>query len=56
MPTWASSLALQLHLHALNLHLTVLNINLNHLSPMNKKICLKKSPHVHTHHLREMEE
>jgi hypothetical protein len=33
MPTWASALALQLHLDALTLHLIVLTMNLNHKSP-----------------------
>ena len=56
VPTWSSSMALQLHLDALNLHMTVLTLNLNHLSPMNHNSHLKKIRHVHSHHLREVEE
>jgi hypothetical protein len=56
MPTWAFSLALQLHLDALTLHPTILTLNLNHLSPLNQKYRLKKSRHVHAHHLRQVEE
>jgi hypothetical protein len=58
VPTWASALALQLHLDALTLHLTVLtlNMNLNPLSPLNQKSHLKKSQHVHAHHLEQVEE
>jgi hypothetical protein len=56
MPTWASSLALQLHLDDLTLHLTVLTLNLNHLIPMNQNSCLNKSQHVHAHHLEQVEE
>jgi hypothetical protein len=61
MPNWASALALQLHMDALTLHLTVLTLNmihlsplnLNHLSPLNQNSCLKKSQHVHAHHLEQ---
>jgi hypothetical protein len=67
VPTWASALALQLHmdaltlhmyLDALTLHLTVLNmnLNLNPLSPLNQSSRLKKSRHVHAHHLGQVEE
>jgi hypothetical protein len=58
MPTWVSALALQLHLDALTLHLTILtlNLNLNPLSPLNKNSRLKKSLHVHAHHLGKVEE
>ena len=58
MPTWASALALQLHLDALTLYLTVLtlNLNLNHLSPLNQNSRLKKSRHVHAHHIKQVEE
>jgi hypothetical protein len=53
--TWASALALQLHLDALTMHLTVWTLNLN-LNPMNQSSCLKKSQHVHAHHLGQVEE
>jgi hypothetical protein len=53
VPTWASALALQLHLDALTLHLTILNLNLNHLSPLNHNSHLKKIRHVHAHHLMD---
>ena len=56
MPTWASTLALQLHMDALTLHMIVLTMNLNHLSPLNHKSHLKKIRHVHAHHLRQVEE
>jgi hypothetical protein len=56
MPTWASSLAFQLHLDALNLYLTILTLYLNHLSSMNYNSHMKKSWHVHAHHLRQVEE
>jgi hypothetical protein len=54
VPTWASTLALQLHLDALNV--LTLNLNLNPLSPLNQNSHLKKSRHVHAHHLRQVEE
>jgi hypothetical protein len=58
MPTWASAMALQLHLNSLTLHLTVLtlNMNLNHLSPLNQNSHLNKSWHMHVHHLEQVEE
>jgi hypothetical protein len=56
VPTWASALALQLHLDALTLHIPVLNLYLNHLSPMNHNSHMNKSRHVHTHHLIQVEE
>jgi hypothetical protein len=58
VPTWAFALALQLHMDALTLHLTVLTLtlNLNPLSPMNQNFHLKKSRHVHAHHLGQVEE
>jgi hypothetical protein len=56
VPTWVSTLALQLHLDALNLDLTILTLNLNHLSPMNHNSHLNKSLHVHAHHLGHVEE
>jgi hypothetical protein len=56
VPNWASDLALQLHLDALTLHPTVLTLNMNHLIPMNKNSILKKSQHVHAHHLGHVEE
>jgi hypothetical protein len=56
MPTWASALALQLHLDALTLHPTVLTLNLNHLIPLNQNSRLKKSLHVHAHYLGQVEE
>jgi hypothetical protein len=51
VPTWASALALQLHLDAMTMHLTLLTLNLNHLSPMNQNSHLNKIRHVHSHHL-----
>jgi hypothetical protein len=44
VPTWASSMVLQLHIDAMNLHLTVLtlNLNLNPLIPLNQNFHLKK--------------
>jgi hypothetical protein len=56
MPTWASALALQLHLDALTLHLIVLTLNLNHLSHLNHNSHLKKSQHVHAHHIAQVEQ
>jgi hypothetical protein len=55
MPTWASFLALQLHLDYLTLHLIVVTLNLNHLSPLNHNSCLKNILHVHAHHLGQVE-
>jgi hypothetical protein len=57
-PTWASALALQLYMDALTLHLNLLtlNLNLNHLIPLNHNSHLKKSHHVHAHHLEQVEE
>jgi hypothetical protein len=46
VPTWASVLALHLHLDALNLHLTILNLYPDQNSHLNK------SWHVHAHPLR----
>jgi hypothetical protein len=54
MPTWASALAL--HMDSLTLHLTVLTLNMNHLRPLNQNSHLKKSQHVHDHHLGQVEE
>jgi hypothetical protein len=45
-----------MHLYALTLHPTALTLNLNHLSPLNHNSRLKKSQHVHAHHLRHVEE
>jgi hypothetical protein len=56
VPTWASTLALQLHLDALTLHLTVLNLNMSHLIPMNQNSHLNNIQHVHAHHLGQVEE
>jgi hypothetical protein len=47
VPTWAS---------ALDLPLTILTLYLNHPSPLNKNSHLKKSRHVHSHHLRQVED
>jgi hypothetical protein len=56
VPTWASAMALKFHLDALTLHMIVLTLNLNHLSRLNLNSHLKKSRHVHSHHLGHMEE
>jgi hypothetical protein len=56
VPTWASSLALHLHLDAMTLHLTVLNLYQNPLSSMNQNFHLNKIRHVHAHHLEQVEE
>jgi hypothetical protein len=56
VPTWASTLALELYLDALTLHLIVLNLNLNNLSPLNQNSYLNKIRHVNVHHLGQVEE
>jgi hypothetical protein len=56
VPTWASTLALQLHMYSLTLRMIVLTLNMNHLIPLNQNSHLKKSQHVHAHHFERVEE
>ena len=53
---WVSTLDLHLRLDGLTLHMSVLTLYLDHLNPLNQNSRLKKSRHVHAHHLRQVEE